>query len=74
MMASKQELFEWIDAIEVLRAHKDKLKEPDISLVQAWERALREVEAEEAQEEKARISVAVNHIKRGVENVRRLQN
>jgi hypothetical protein len=58
-MASKQELLEWIDALEVLRAHKDRLREPDISLIKAWEQAMREVEAEEAREERAQVS-AVN--------------
>lgn len=46
-MATQAQLESWCDALETLRLHKDRLREPDLSLVLAYERELAKIEAEE---------------------------
>ena len=47
MMIDEQTLDSWIDALERLRAlPREKLREPDLSLVLAWERELARGEGE----------------------------
>ena len=59
-MATMQEIRDWVDAIELLRADKRHLREPYLSLVAAYEKELAKLEAEEPQDEKVKVSVAVN--------------
>jgi hypothetical protein len=42
-MPTQQELERWASALEILRQHKQDLKEPYLSLVEAYERELKEV-------------------------------
>jgi hypothetical protein len=39
-MATQEQLESWANALEVLRLHKANLKEPDVSLVMAYEKEL----------------------------------
>ena len=43
MMATEQQLREWGDALEWMVAHKKQLREPDLSLALAYEKALASV-------------------------------
>ncbi len=47
-MATTQQLEEWIRALEILRAHKADLRDPDSTLVAMYERELQRAESENA--------------------------
>jgi hypothetical protein len=51
-MVTDDQLERWVDALDVLRAHKAELKEPYLSLVEAWEKLI--------EPEKAQVALVAN--------------